>query len=107
MSAFGVAVVETVTRKLGLFVANEGNALLVIPGPPALSFISSRGPRQVPGPGSVVTLPPDGSSSQAEPSLSPSRLLGSEGLLLSAAWASSWVAKDEQLRSVCAAALFA
>src|SRR5215204_4204963 len=107
LSAFGVFVVETVTRKLELFVANEGNALLLMPEPPALSFINSRGPRQLPEPGSVSTLPPDGRSSQADPSSSPSRLLGSDGLLLSTAWASSWVAKEEQLRSVCALALSA
>jgi hypothetical protein len=72
--AFGVAVVETVTRKLGLFVANDSNALPVRPGPPALSLNNTRAPRQLPGPGSGVTLPPDGSSSQAMPSLSASRL---------------------------------
>jgi hypothetical protein len=49
MAAPGGAVVETVTRKLGLFVANEGYALPMGPGPPALSFINTRAPGQVPG----------------------------------------------------------
>src|SRR5215204_2273666 len=59
----------------------------------------------------VVLVPvvpvPDESSSQAMPSLSASRLLGFEGSRFNSAWASSWVAKEEQLRSVCAAALSA
>src|SRR5215207_8642154 len=57
----------------------------------------------------VVLVPvvpaPDGSSSQAMPSLSASRLLGSEGSRSNSAWASSWVEKEEQLRTFCAAAL--
>jgi len=59
----------------------------------------------------VVLVPvvpvPDESSSQAMPSLSASRLLGSEGSRFNSAWASSWVANEEQFRTFCAAALSA
>jgi hypothetical protein len=57
----------------------------------------------VAGPVVVVgaLLPLDGRLSQAMPSSSPSRPLGSDGSASKTAWASSWNAKSEQLRSLC------